>query len=320
MSYLGATLPVTQGVAVYAALNAAAASATAVGDGRSRGQVMADTLVERVTGQERAELVPLRVDLIITDQALTDTGAQANEPATVSGYGPMPAPVARDIIARTATGGQSSRTEGSPGQVSPGGGSSGEAAAQGLVALRRLFTDPAGRLVSMETQNRFFTSAMGEFVRLRDQRCTTPFCGAPIRNIDHLVSVANGGPTSLVNAGGLCESCNLAKEAPGWTVTRMPDGTITVTMPTGHDTATLTRPHAPTAAPLPEQPAAPPSAEPPSAPPPPDAVCLPRPRNHPDFGATSPRLASISFGCGPWHTRRRRRPAETGPAPSPGSR
>ncbi len=292
MSSLNAMLPLTQGVAVYAALNAAAASARAVGDGRSRGQVMADMLVERVTGQERAELVPLRVDLIITDQALTNTGPQAGEPATVSGWGPIPAPVARDLIARTATHAQTGsaepgRTGGRPREVSGSEDgptktsarghrseagrrdrSSGAAAAQGLVALRRLFTDPVGRLVSMETQGRFFTPAMGEFVRLRDQRCITPFCGALIRHIDHLMSVANGGLTSLTNAGGRCEACNQAKEAPGWTVTRMPDGSISVTMPTGHDTQAFTRSHAPGAEPLPEQPAAPPSVEPPAVPPP----------------------------------------------------
>ena len=55
MTNLGALLPVTQGVAAYAALVSAADSARAAGDPRSRGQVMADTLVERVTGQARAD-------------------------------------------------------------------------------------------------------------------------------------------------------------------------------------------------------------------------------------------------------------------------
>lgn len=65
MTYLTALLPVAQGVAVYAALTRAADSARASGESsggatsngdtsnvepRSRGQVMADTLVERITG------------------------------------------------------------------------------------------------------------------------------------------------------------------------------------------------------------------------------------------------------------------------------
>ncbi|MDN5766105.1 MAG: 13E12 repeat family protein, partial [Humibacillus sp.] len=55
MAYLTALLPVAQAVAAYAALTTAADTAKAGGDDRGRGQVMADTLVERVTGQETAE-------------------------------------------------------------------------------------------------------------------------------------------------------------------------------------------------------------------------------------------------------------------------
>ena len=54
MSQLSALLPVAQGVAVYAALARSADTARAGGDARSRGQIMADTLVERVTGQASA--------------------------------------------------------------------------------------------------------------------------------------------------------------------------------------------------------------------------------------------------------------------------
>ncbi|MDO6145615.1 HNH endonuclease, partial [Paenarthrobacter aurescens] len=62
MTYLTALLPVAQGVAVYKALTQAADSARSSGDAGSggasgsgsavptRGQVMADTLVERITG------------------------------------------------------------------------------------------------------------------------------------------------------------------------------------------------------------------------------------------------------------------------------
>ncbi|MCC9194482.1 HNH endonuclease [Arthrobacter sp. zg-Y916] len=70
MSYLTGLLPVAQGVAVYAALSRAADSLRASGDGRGRGQIMADTLVERVTGQDTADRVPVEVQLVITDRTL----------------------------------------------------------------------------------------------------------------------------------------------------------------------------------------------------------------------------------------------------------
>src|SRR6478736_9555865 len=50
MTYLTALLPVQHGVAAYAALTTAADTTTATGDPRSRGQLMADTLIARLTG------------------------------------------------------------------------------------------------------------------------------------------------------------------------------------------------------------------------------------------------------------------------------
>src|SRR5580704_5232653 len=73
-----------------------------------------------------------------------------------------------------------------------------------------------------------------KFLRLRDQVCTTPYCEAPIRHADHIDPAAHGGRTSLQNGQSLCEACNYAKQAAGWTTQRDRDGTITVTTPTGH--------------------------------------------------------------------------------------
>ena len=49
MARLSALLPVAQGVAIWAALLKAADSATATGDPRTRGQLMADELTNRIT-------------------------------------------------------------------------------------------------------------------------------------------------------------------------------------------------------------------------------------------------------------------------------
>lgn len=58
MSRLSALLPVADGVAVFGALSGAADTARARGDDRSRGQVMADTLVTRVLGEQRVDTPP----------------------------------------------------------------------------------------------------------------------------------------------------------------------------------------------------------------------------------------------------------------------
>jgi hypothetical protein len=59
-----------------------------------------------------------------------------------------------------------------------------------------------------------------------------------MREIDHVVPHADGGPTNLHNAQGSCQTCNRAKQAPGWrmSVTSTgPDGhDVQITTPTGH--------------------------------------------------------------------------------------
>ena len=84
MTYLTALLPMTQGVAVYAALKRAADTCF---DGRSRGQVMADTLVERVTGRPAEVPTPIAVNLVISDDTLLGAGT---EPARLPATGPYP--------------------------------------------------------------------------------------------------------------------------------------------------------------------------------------------------------------------------------------
>ena len=67
MTYVTVLLPVAKGVGVYAALRRAADTTF---DDRSRGQVMADTFFERVTGTPAEVADPIAVDLVITDETL----------------------------------------------------------------------------------------------------------------------------------------------------------------------------------------------------------------------------------------------------------
>ena len=93
MTWLGSLLPVKDGVAVFAALDQAAKAAAAAGDERTRGQVMADTLVDRVTGRSTAGAKPrIEVKIVMTADSLTN---DAGRTAMVEGYGPVPAAWAR---------------------------------------------------------------------------------------------------------------------------------------------------------------------------------------------------------------------------------
>ena len=222
MTYLTALLPVAQGVSIYAALKR---EADVCCDGRSRGQVMADTLVERVTGRPAEQPVPVAVNVVISDQALVGVG---NPAAVIAGYGPVPSALARKIIADAVADQRSHAT------------------------LRRLYATPAtGALVALESRARVFPKGLADFIGVRDQRCRTPYCDAPIRHRDHAKPHRKGGTTSAVNGLGLCERCNYVKESDGWLVT-------STTAENGTHTAEFTTPtgsrHRSTAPPMPGTP------------------------------------------------------------------
>ena len=88
MTYVTALLPVQQGVAVYAALKR---DADTTCDERSRGQIMADSLVERVTGRPADKPVPVALNLVMADTTLA---GDDDAPAWLDGYGPIPAGLA----------------------------------------------------------------------------------------------------------------------------------------------------------------------------------------------------------------------------------
>jgi hypothetical protein len=220
MTYLTALLPVARGVAVYAALKRAADTTV---DDRSRGQIMADTLIERITGRPAAAPEPVSVNLVISDESLF--GGQ-DTPAEMGGYGPIPAAVARALVSSTLTDPRSRAT------------------------LRRIYAHPrSGALVAMESRARLFPRGLASFVDLRDRSCRTPYCDAPIRHHDHAQPWARGGPTTAANALGTCEHCNYTKESPGWRVTTNTDQnhthTADFTTPTGHTYRSTAPPAAP---------------------------------------------------------------------------
>ncbi len=210
MSLLTGLLPVEQGVACLAALQAAATARKADGDTRSKGQIMADTLVARLTGQATAENVGVEVGIQLPLAALLDPNDPT--PAEIPGWGCLPAGLARELITNT----------------------------QARVWWRRLFTRPTTdggqQVVDLDRRRRRFTGWLAELIRWRDWTCRDPYCDAPIRHLDHLHRHHDGGPTTPTNGRGVCERGNYVREMPGWTI-RLADPdthTVITTTPTGH--------------------------------------------------------------------------------------
>ncbi|WP_354170293.1 DUF222 domain-containing protein [Arthrobacter sp. UYEF36] len=257
MCYLTALLPVAAGVAVHAALTRHADTLRGSGDPRTRGQLMADALVERTTGKAGG-ISGIEIQLVMTDRTLFQG---ASEPARLPGYGIVPAGWARELLTRhdedpTGTGtqgagmaGAAART-GSPaadtaaGHAADGGTDGGTvpgappAGGKALnVWLRRLYTAPGtGELTALDSRARLFPPGLRRLLTARDDTCRTPYCDAPIRHYDHIIPWHRGGPTTQGNGAGLCEACNHTKETPGWTARPRPGPrhTLDITTPTGH--------------------------------------------------------------------------------------
>ncbi|MEH3155801.1 MAG: HNH endonuclease [Gordonia paraffinivorans] len=211
MVQLSALLPMKAGIAAYAALKQHADGL--VGDGnRTHAQVMADTMLERLTGKARAEDVAVSVDVVIACDALVGFSDVA---ADVPGYGPIPADTARSLISDALD-------------------------VEAMVTLRRLFATPeSGALVAMESRARIFPNGLRRFITRRDVSCRIPYCDAPIAEIDHAHPHCDGGPTDSVNGNGLCRTHNRQKESPGWEVATAIDGKgvheALIRTPTGHE-------------------------------------------------------------------------------------
>lgn len=257
MTYLTALLPVKEGVGVYAALSRHADTARSIGDPRSRGQLMADALVERTTGTPGG-ISGVEVQLVMTDRTLFQGDS---EPAHLAGYGIVPASWARTLLApntphagddagacggyttgvgvrdrvggraggrvgRGAVNGPVNRRRGAIGQEKGPQYGPQDEPHEGLdtgreveVWLRRLYTAPGtGDLVATDSKARFFPAGQRRFIETRDRTCRTPYCDAPIRHYDHIIPWHDGGTTTLTNGAGLCEACNHTKELNGWDV------------------------------------------------------------------------------------------------------
>ena len=189
MCYLTALLPVAQGVAVYASLTRHADTLHGAGDPRTRGQLMADTLVERTTGTPGG-ISGIEIQLVMTDRTLF---LGDSEPARLPGYGIVPAGRARDLL----TTGDTARDE------------------DLTIWLRRLYTAPGtGDLTAMDSRARLFPPGLRRVITARDDTCRTPYCDAPIRHFDHIIPWHHNGTTTRNKAPDSAKPATTPKNSP----------------------------------------------------------------------------------------------------------
>ncbi len=202
---------------MHAALTRHADSLRSAGDPRTRGQLMADALVERTTGTPGG-ITGIELQLVMTDRTLLQGDS---EPARLPGYGIVPAGWARDLLAGSGHGKGPGTGAGNPAEADDGGKDSDTDADTATrhalnVWLRRLYTAPGtGELTSMDSRARLFPPGLRRFIQARDDTCRTPYCDAPIRHLDHIVPWHRGGPNHPgTTAPGSAKPATTPKKPP----------------------------------------------------------------------------------------------------------
>lgn len=201
MATLSARMPARDAVLARKRLSLEAERLRALGDRRGHHAIMVDCLVNTILGRDDAlDPVTLDIGMIITDRALLDPGEA--DVAHLEGYGPVPVDCVREDL-RAAL-----REPDDPADEPYG--PDGPAL---RAVLRRLYTHPTtGELVAVESKARAYPGPMAKFLSWRDTICRGPHCNAVIRQSDHILAAAQGGPTSLDNGQGLCAFCNMKEQ------------------------------------------------------------------------------------------------------------
>ncbi len=137
----------------------------------------------------------------------------AENPAQLTGYGPIPASLAREL------------------------------AADGN--WQRFITDPrSGELLDLGRKSYRPSQYLVDFLLARDRTCRFPGCRYPAHrsDIDHVTPWDDGGKTTPENLGALCRRHHRLKTHGGWKVTSASDGSCEWISPTGKHYLVPTRP------------------------------------------------------------------------------
>ena len=137
----------------------------------------------------------------------------AENPAQLTGYGPIPASLAREL------------------------------AADGN--WQRFITDPrSGELLDLGRKSYRPSQYLVDFLLARDRTCRFPGCRYPAHrsDIDHVTPWDEGGKTTPENLGALCRRHHRLKTHGGWKVTSASDGSCEWISPNGKHYLVPSRP------------------------------------------------------------------------------
>ncbi|WP_426226087.1 DUF222 domain-containing protein [Pseudarthrobacter sp. DSP2-3-2b1] len=203
MARLSAYLPADQAVAIWNRFTAIARGLQGPHEDRTLTQLRADAFAaaalrshtgagtEVVAGAEAPGLADVptpRTEVLVTLPFLSLLGI-TEEPAMLDGFGPIPASMARELVAN------------------------------GADSFYRVLVDPRdGAPLEISRTSYRLTKAMRNWLRMRDGRCSFPGCSnhSLDNEADHLLAWHHGGSTGISNLGQLCARHHGLKHAVGW--------------------------------------------------------------------------------------------------------
>jgi hypothetical protein len=140
------------------------------------------------TGQLAGGGPSIKADVLVTVPACSLLGA-TDESAELDNYGPIPASMARRLVA------------------------------EGAGSFYRVLVDPSdGTPLELGRTNYRLTEPLKRWLRMRDGKCTFPGCSNPSQDneADHLKAWEHGGSTGISNLGQLCPKHHRLKHRTGW--------------------------------------------------------------------------------------------------------
>ena len=206
MAWLSAYLPAEAAIAIDDRLDQLAAAMRDPSDSRTFSQLRADAFCELMVSGEVPATLPrgIRARVLVTVPVLTLMGLD-DEPASLEGYGPIPADVARLIAAEAPS-------------------------------FTRLLTHPeTGVVLSVGRDSYAVPAALRLWLRVRDETCRAVGCGrrAATSDVDHGHEWAKGGETAGDNLAHLCRGDHTRKHRLGWRMEHLPGGFVRWTSPMG---------------------------------------------------------------------------------------
>ncbi|GAB5080685.1 HNH endonuclease signature motif containing protein [Arthrobacter sp. AD-310] len=201
MVWISAYLPADQALAINNGLTATARTLQGPNEPRTLTHLKTDIFAARLltnrtatapdpggTGPDEAKVPTPRAEVLVTVPVFALLGL-TDEPAELDGYGPIPASIARQLLAG------------------------------GAESFRRVLLDPRdGTPLEIGRTSYRLTKAMKKALQLRDSKCVFPGCSnnALDNDTDHLTAWQHGGTTGISNLAQLCPRHHRLKHNSSW--------------------------------------------------------------------------------------------------------